>query len=270
MNTLNWYFPKSMPEAVLLLQQQKGIPHAGGTGLLMGNLGRINGLIDLSRLALRYVKIENDTIAIGSMSTYADVLAALQAKAPDHILVKSLRHAAHTPLRNRITIGGSLSCFPPWSDLIGALITLDAEIILVGGPNDTIAIEDYLDNNKLQKNTLIEAVKFKLADWRTAHYRAVRTKSDLPAFTITTMLKIDNNKVTDARIIVVGTVKKYQRLLSVEEYLKNRETGKVNSQEIISRVELKMAGRRILDPGYANYKAAVKLARGINQLIGSD
>jgi len=270
MDTLNWYFPTSIPEAVSLLQQQKGIPHAGGTGLLMGNLGRINGLIDLSRLGLRYVDIENSIVKIGSMSSYADVISALKNKAPEHILVQSLSQAAHTPLRNRITIGGSLAFFPLWSDLMGALIGMDATVELAGKSNDTVPIENYLATKELQQNTLIRAVKFKIADWRSLHYRSVQTKNDLPAFTITILLKVKGNKITDARIIVVGTVKKYQRLSHLEQYLKNRPIEKISDQDIMSRVKIEIASNRIPDRSYANYKATIALSSGINQLIKSD
>ncbi|MCK4641378.1 MAG: FAD binding domain-containing protein, partial [Candidatus Marinimicrobia bacterium] len=267
MKDLNWYFPKSIAEAVDLVQQGKILPHAGGTGLLPRGFTGIDGLIDLSRLPLRYSKIENGSVEIGSMNTYAEAVSALMAIDPDHILVKSLRNSANTPLRNRITIGGSIAFFPPWSDLIGALLALEAKLVLVGKNSGEFSVTDYVTNKALREKSLIAAVKFNLSNWRSYHYRDIRTKSDYPAFNITILLKQGMNKIEDSRVIIVGTVKKYSRLTIIEEYLKNRDVGKINIEEIEKLVEVKLVGKRIEDPEYSSYLAGVELGRGIEHLL---
>ncbi len=267
MKDLNWYFPKSIAEAVDLVQQGKILPHAGGTGLLPRGFTGIGGLIDLSRLPLHYSKIENGSVEIGSMSTYAEVVSALMAINPEHILVKSLRNSANTPLRNRITIGGSIAFFPPWSDLMGALLALEAKLVLVGKNSGEFSVTDYVTNKTLREKSLITAVKFNLSNLRSYHYRDIRTKSDYPAFNITILLKQSMNKIENSRVIIVGTVKKYSRLTTIEEYLKNRDVGKINIEEIEKLVEVKFAGKRIDDPEYSSYLAGVELGRGIEQLL---
>lgn len=267
MKDLDWYFPKSIAEAVDLVQQGKISPHAGGTGLLPRGFTGIDGLIDLSRLPLHYSKIENGSIEIGSMSTYAEAVSALMAIDPDHIIVKSLRNSANTPLRNRITIGGSIAYFPPWSDLIGALLALEAKVVLVGKNSGEFSVIDYVTNKTLREKSLITAVKFNLSNWRSYHYRDIRTKSDYPAFNVTILLKQSMNKIEDSRVIIVGTIKKYNRLTNIEEYLKSRDVGKINIDEIEKLVEVKFAGKRIDDPEYSSYLAGVELGRGIEQIL---
>jgi len=267
MQTLQWYFPESIPEAADLVQQEKTRLHAGGTGLLMGKLRGLENLVDLSRLPLQYIDINQESVEIGSMNSYADVTSALKAKMPENILVKSLIRAANTPLRNRITIGGSLAFSPPWSDLLGPLIALDSTVELDGEIHSVVTIDEYLGNNQLRKKSLIKAVKFKLSGWRSFHYREVRTENDLPHFTISALLKIDGSRVADARVVVVGTVKKYTRLSPVEHYLKNRNAEKIDLQEIIPLVKLQIPRSRMVDPTYAEYKAAVQLIRGIEGII---
>ncbi|MCG2716860.1 MAG: FAD binding domain-containing protein [Candidatus Marinimicrobia bacterium] len=267
MRDLNWYFPKSIAEAVDLVQQGKVFPHAGGTGLLSRGFTGINGLIDLSCLPLHYSKIENGSIEIGSMSTYAEAVSVLMKVDPEHIIVKSLCNSAKTPLRNRITIGGSIAYFPLWSDLMSALLALDADVMLIGKNDGQFPVEEYINNKEVRDKSLITAVKFNLSNWRSYHYRDIRTKSDYPAFNITILLKQSLNKIEDSRVIIVGTGKKYSRLTNIEEYLINRDVGKINIGEIEKLVEVKFAGKRIEDPEYSSYLAGVELGRGIEQIL---
>ncbi len=266
MKDLHWYFPKSLAEAADIVKVDKNLPHGGGTGLLLRKFSGIDGLIDLSQLPLNYIRTEGNGVEIGSMATYAEVVDDFNATDPNHILVKCLHHSANTPLRNRITIGGSIAMFPPWSDLIGALLALDAVLVLTGGNNGAFPVADYIRDQKLRAGSLITAVKFRTDIWRAAHYREIRTKSDMPTFNTTVLLKTEAGIITDSRIIVVGTVDKYQRLTVVEEYLQNRKTGDIKTEDIEKRVHLKFSSR-LDDPDYANVKAAIELGRAIAKMV---
>lgn len=274
--TLNWYYPKSVDEAGALLQKEGVALYAGGTGLLLRGLSNIEALVNLSGIPLQDIKIENEVITIGSMATYADVLSYLKNKAPTNILLKSLQYAANTPLRNRITIGGSIAYFPPWSDLVGPLLALDAKVLLAGENNGEFHIEEYLQKRQLRQNTLILEIKFKLSDWHSYYIRKVRTKNDLPIFTITLLLKLSEDKVVDSRIIIVGTEKKYQKLTDIEEYLDNTRIREIDTNKIEKMVDVRFARHQIQDfeapapvnQEYLNYVAGIELARGIRELIG--
>jgi len=267
MKELNWNYPKTLADADKLVRQKNVLPHGGGTGLLLRNLSGVDGLIELSQLPLKGIKTEGNFVEIGSMCTYADVVSELQKIDPEHILVKCLHHSANTPLRNRITIGGSIAMFPPWSDLIGALIALDAKASMIGKNTGDFPVEEYINNNTLRSGSLITAVKFQNYDWRSAHYREIRTKSDMPAFNHTVLLRVEQNKVLESRIIVVGTVSKFTRLGAVEDYLKERDIKKIEPAEIEKLVTLKFAGSRIDDPEYSNIKAGIELGRMIQKMV---
>lgn len=267
MESPRWYFPKSIEEAADLVNQPRTRLHSGGTGLLMGDLRGTDNLVDLSHLPLHSFNVSKDFVEIGSMNSYADVVSAFKPIAPENILVKSLCRSANTPLRNRITLGGSLAFSPPWSDLLGALVALDATVQLDGEIQDSVGINEYLRKRQLRKKTLIKSVQFKLSGWKSFYYREIRTENDFPAYTITVLLQIERNIVTDSRIVVVGTEKKYSRLLTIEDYLKNRNTGKIRSDEIIPLVSLKIPSSRMTDSSYAQYRVAVELSRGIEHLI---
>ncbi|MBU0713191.1 FAD binding domain-containing protein [bacterium] len=269
MKKLNWNYPKTLADAEMLVRQKNVLAHGGGTGLLLRNLSGVDGLIELSQLPLNNIKKMDNFFEIGSMCTYADVVTELKKTDPEHILVKSLHHSANTPLRNRITIGGSIAMFPPWSDLMGALIALDAIVTLVGKNNGDFPIEEYISDKTLHLESLIMAVKFQNADWRSAHYREIRTKSDMSTFNHTVLLRVDDNKISESRIVVVGITSKYTRLAAVEDYLNGRKINEIKSAEIEKLVSLKFAGSRFDDPEYSSIKAGIELGRLIQKMVRS-
>ncbi|MBN2600891.1 MAG: FAD binding domain-containing protein [Candidatus Marinimicrobia bacterium] len=269
MKELHWYYPETLADAETLVRQENVLPHGGGTGLLLRNLTGVDSLIELSRLPLRSIKVVDHNVEIGSACTYADVVEKMAEIDPGHILIKCLHHSANTPLRNRITIGGSVAMFPPWSDLMGALITLDAMISLTGKNSGDYSVLEYIRDKNLRANSLITTVKFKLLPRKSAHYREIRTKSDMPTFNHTVLLNIEKNKIVDCRIITVGTVLKYTRLAEAETYLTNRRIENIDVAEIGKLVNLKFAGSHIDDPEYANIKAGIELGRMIQQMVRS-
>ena len=269
MNNLRWYFPKTIKEATDLIVKEKVLPHAGGTALLLRNLEKINGLVNLSDLPLRYTKKEDDTIEFGSMNTYAEVISELRKIDTENILFKSLQNSADTPLKNRITIGGSIALSAPWSDIIGALIVLDAKIILSGENEGIFPIEKYLKNTELKRNSLITGIRFKLSNWRTFSYRNIRTKKDMPAFHIVVMLKIENNIIQESKILITGTKNRYDRMYKIENYLKGKEIDTIEFLKIEKMVNVKFVGKRFPNPEYSKDIASIELSRGIRKLVGN-
>ena len=267
MKKLNWNYPKTLADAEILVRQKNVLAHGGGTGLLLRNLSGVDGLIELSQLPLKSIKKSGDIIEIGSMCTYSDVVSELSKTDPEHILVKCLHHSANTPLRNRITIGGSIAMFPPWSDLMGALIALGATLILIGKNKGEYSIDEYIGDKTLHLESLITAVKFHNAAWRSAHYREIRTKGDMPSFNHTVLMKMKAGKVAESRIIVIGTSSKFTRLTELEYYLNDRTIDQIKPSEIESLVNLKFAGSRFDDPDYSNIKAGIELGRMIQKMV---
>ncbi len=132
MEKLNWYYPEDLSEAARLVSDGNKAPHSGGTALIRRGFRGIQGIVDLSRLPMGEIKIQPESIQIGAMCSYDDIIRSIQEVFPHHILVQSLMNSASTPLRNRITAGGSVAAFPAWSDFIGPLLLLNAEVELIG------------------------------------------------------------------------------------------------------------------------------------------
>ncbi len=269
MNKIKWYFPVSLAEARSLLEIKNVVLHGGGTHLSGRELRDVDGIICLRKLGLDYVKKDKDMLEIGAMSTYADVVNVLSSLSPQHILVKTLKNAANTPCRNRITIGGSIAFVPSWSDLIGALLALDAEIVLAGKHEGVVAVEDYLNDAALREQTLITAVRVKDTPHYSAHYCDVKTVNDMPLFTITVLLELETDVIKRAKVYIVGTKERITHLSELESYLLGKKKDEIVDAKVQERVNVSIVGARITDPEYMGIKAKIETQRAIISALES-
>jgi len=268
MAKFNWFYPTSTAEAVTLLQQKNHIPVGGGTELIHRSLQNVEGLICLKGLGLDHVSVKGGAVRIGCMATYADVLRGLGKADPEHILGISLRHASNTPCRNRITVGGSIAFIPRWSDLIGPLLALDAKVLLEGRNKGEYPIGEFLSGRKLREHSLITEVIFPHRDHRGAHYREVRTASDMPLFTVTVLLETDAALIRKARIIVAGTAGRVTRLKEAERYLEGKNTDAAGDPAVKELADLHFSGSRSKDAAYLREKARIVTARTVRAAAG--
>jgi CO/xanthine dehydrogenase FAD-binding subunit len=267
---IQWYFPSELDEVPGILAQEGVIPHSGGTGILWGGMTRIRGLMDVSRLDLKYCRNRDNTIELGASLSYGETAAALAESG--HLLTKTLSAAATEPLRNRITLGGSISMFPYWSDLMGALLAHGAELALVGGIRGSRALEEYLQDRDLRRNTLITAIRIPDLPWKVAYYRHTRTRTDRPAFSITTLLRRRARRIQEVRIVVVGCSGRYRRLRDVEKSLKGAQIPSDPSEllrEAVKQLDIEFPARMGFSPGYLKTCAAIELERTLFSALAS-
>jgi CO/xanthine dehydrogenase FAD-binding subunit len=212
---IQWYFPDNLDQVPEILSLEGVVPHGGGTGILWGGMTRVRGLMDTRRQDLKYLRDQDGSIVLGAALSYTEAAEAL-AKA-DHLLAWSLSSAATEPLRNRISLGGSISMFPYWSDLMGPLLALDAELSLVGTNSGTYPLSEYVQKRE------ITSIRWANAPWRGAYYRHSRTHTDRPAFSITILVLRKSKRIEDIRIALVGCSGRYRRLSEIEQALRGVE-----------------------------------------------
>lgn len=258
-----WYYPKSLQEACSLLREKNITPHGGGTELIKRPLSGADGMMSLKHLDLNYIKQREGVVEIGSMASYADIVAALKPEFPGHVLVRSLEHAANTPCRNRITLGGSIAFIPRWSDLIGPLLALDAHVCLKGRHDGEYPISRFLEHAALKEKSLITAVKFTNTDHRSAHYREVKTHNDMPVFTVTVLLEIGKDHINKARVVLAGTAGRTSRLKEVEKYLDGKDRSGLDENRIRDLVNVEFKGNMLKDIEYLRQKAKIETGRMI-------
>jgi hypothetical protein len=130
-NIKEWYRPDDLDEVVDIMHNGSGLPYAGGTGL---KSSQVSGLIDLRQLNLNYIRETQAGITIGSMTRFNDI-ACYHWPDSRRILARAVGQAASNPLRNLITLGGSLAFRPIWSNVPTPLLALDASVRVVGRPS---------------------------------------------------------------------------------------------------------------------------------------
>lgn len=228
---IQWYFPATVKEAVRLIRKNGIILHAGGTKILESQpRSSVKGLVDISGLGLNYIRPIGSTVHIGSAATFADVADFSRKTKKIAMLGSSLSHAASTPLRNRITIGGSIKDFPMWSSLYAPLLALDARVVIVGERSGVYPLEHYAGSSLMKSKHLIVEIRVtenKGIICKAATFHVVRF--EYPLFCLAAAFTMKGGVVRSARIFITGVKRKFARLEPVENYL----VGKPMIEEII-------------------------------------
>jgi len=267
MKNLTWYYPETLEEVADLLKEPGLAPHGGGTGILRTGTNHLNGLIDLRHLPLFYCEADTDTIEIGAGLTYHEVVQWMKGVDPDSILVKSLSRAAATPLRNRITIGGSIAMAPVWSDLLGPLVALEAELILTGAQDGVFPVTDYVRSRDLRAGSLVRGIRIPSDRWQSHYVRAVATHFDYAGFTITVLAKLDDRRVIeDLRLVVVGNKRKYKRLSELEGRLVGQRADDLDLTNVGADAGVEFSTKTIGSPEYVRHLFDVELQRAIEAI----
>jgi CO/xanthine dehydrogenase FAD-binding subunit len=125
---------ESLDDAVSALARAGGDGKilAGGQSLvpmLNFRLVRPSILIDINRIRdLGYVDATGDVVRIGALTRHHSLETSSVIKAHLPIMTAAMQHVAHLAVRNRGTIGGSLSHADPAAELPMMAVLLDAKI----------------------------------------------------------------------------------------------------------------------------------------------
>lgn len=145
-----YHSPASLDEAIALLGRygEGAKLLAGGHSLIPSlklRLQTVEHLIDLGRIGgLSYLREAGGKIAIGALTTHYAVEASdlLRKKCP--LLSECASTIGDVQVRNRGTIGGSLSHADPAADYPAAILALEAEIDATGAKGKrTIAADGF-------------------------------------------------------------------------------------------------------------------------------
>ncbi len=144
MTTIERYAaPKSLDEALGILQQGEVTILAGGTDLMpQTRAGRIAfkpTLMNIRDVAgLSGVVLDGDALRIGALTTITEVLDDPLVKEFVPVLAEACDHFASDQIRNAGTIGGNINNASPAGDTLVPLIVLDAEVELASKPNGSV------------------------------------------------------------------------------------------------------------------------------------
>ena len=142
--------PESLDEAVraLAAHGEEAKLLAGGHSLLpllKLRLANPKLLIDLSKIpGLRNISQQDDKIVVGALATHYQIESAELLKAKCPLLPQTARGIGDVQVRNRGTIGGSLTDADPSADWPAAILALGGELKLSGPKGERpIAAEEF-------------------------------------------------------------------------------------------------------------------------------
>ncbi len=131
--------PETLDEAYELLMKSKMNKILGGCHFLKAGCRSYNVGIDLSKLDLNYINVEDDEIKIGATTTYRDLeYNDFLKEFCDGIIPKSLKRIVSTQLRNTAQV-----------------LLLDAKVRLYN--NGVMSVEEFL-NSDIKKDLLVEVM----------------------------------------------------------------------------------------------------------------
>ena len=249
-SSFDYHAPTSVAEALALLDQhgEDAKLLAGGHSLIplmKIRLAEPSVLIDLGKIdTLSYINERDGGLAIGAMTTYSEIAASelVQARAP--VLADASGQVADNQVRNRGTIGGSLSHADPAGDLPAVILALGAQMTTSSsGGHRTIGADDFfvellttaLEPNEILSEIVIPALPVGTG---TAYAKFANKASHYAVVGVAAVVTVGSDGTCQsARIAVTGAGPKATRATGSESALVGSSLDDAAIQAAASRAD---------------------------------
>ncbi len=159
-----YHKPATVADAVKLLADPDAKAISGGHTLipaLKHRLNRPSAVVDLSGIAeMKGIRKEGNAIVIGALTRHAEVANSAEVKAAIPALAYLASHIGDVQVRNRGTLGGSVSNNDPAADYPAAVLGLGATIHT---SKRRIAADDFFQGmftTALEPDEILTAISF--------------------------------------------------------------------------------------------------------------
>jgi len=229
-NDFDYYAADSISEALDLLDEHAAEEVellAGGHSLLPAmktGLSSPDVLIDVSGIdELHGVSVEGDTLSIGAMTTYSEVLDADATHEHAPALAAAIETVGDKQVRNRGTVGGNLAHADPASDLPGAALASDATLVAEGPDGEReIPVDDYflgMYATALGHDEILTRVEVPSTDGAGAYAKKPSPSSGYAIVGVAALVETDGDAVSSVRVGANGVMGQGVRLEPVEDAL---------------------------------------------------
>lgn len=145
--------PKSIEDAYELLCSEGAAIIGGGAFLNLGDR-QLSKAVDIGDLGLSFIKEDESRVDIGAASTLRDIeLNDIAKEAFGGVLSKTAASIMGVQLRNVATLGGTIYGKYGFSDMITALLALNAQVELYKA--GAMSLESYL-NRENEKDIILK------------------------------------------------------------------------------------------------------------------
>lgn len=229
--------PNSLEAAVEAIAAANGDGKvlAGGQSLmplLNFRMTRPTVVVDLMHIpGMSFIELRGDAVAIGAMTRHADLEFSDLVASKLPVMAAAMRHVAHLAIRNKGTIGGSLSHADPAAELPMLAVFYGATIKVQGSNGRReIPAEDFFVSaltNCLDPDEIVFEIDFPVlashAGW--AFEEVARRFGDFALACIAVSFEVLDDRIADARVAVMGVADTPRRLREAEQALKGARRG---------------------------------------------
>jgi aerobic carbon-monoxide dehydrogenase medium subunit len=221
--------PATLDEAVALLASHDGEAKvvAGGQSLMPMMAFRVaqpSLLVDLRKLSsLKSIDISETGVKLGALVRWRDIEDDARLATAHPLLAAAIGHVAHYQVRNRGTVGGSVSHADPAAEMPGVAVACDAVIDVTGkaGARTIKAADFFLGalTTALEPDEIVTAVR--LPAWprgrRWGFQEFARRRGDFAMSGVALWYDLDaQGRAADTHVGVIGIGDRPHRLRSAE------------------------------------------------------
>lgn len=212
-----YFAPRELSEALELMTSfgptQKVL--AGGQSLvpLMNmRLARPEQLIDLNRIqGLTFIRDHDGYVCVGAMTRHAELERSGIVREALPLLSLAVPYIGHLAIRNRGTLGGTVSHADPSAEIPAVLVAHGGEVVVRSVRGERIIpVEEFFVSfltTSLLEDEVVTEVRFARMPERTGwgFAEVARRHGDFALVSVAVMLRLARGEVADIRI-VVGSV----------------------------------------------------------------
>lgn len=262
-----YYRPQSLKEALRYLERPDTKPLAGGTNLIAEGYSGV--VVDLQDTGIDQLSYGGGYLTVGAMTKLADlskfisveviVDSANMQETPGGLLLDSIHRAGPNTYRNMATVGGVLASRLPDSELLAALLVLDAEVTLILDDKQKMLVPEYLTASERPAGLILE-LEIPWSRGKGAAERVARTPADYPIVSVVAF----EPESGDIRLAATGIDARPMRLDDAEEVLTSN--GAVEEAAEAARNMACHPGDFRGDSGYRSEMAYVLAKRVLDQM----
>ncbi len=229
-----YHAPASVEAALQLLDQHGDDVKilSGGHSLLPTMKLRLATpavLVDIGRIPeLSAIKLENGVLRIGANATHAALAASAEVKQHCPLLAETAAQIGDPQVRNRGTIGGSLTHADPAADWPAAILALNAEIIArsTGGERTIKAADFFVEmmTTAIEPNEIVIEIRVPVPAQpkASAYLKVAQSASGFALVGVAAQLKLTNGQCEEVSIGITGLAPKAYRAKAVENALRGQ------------------------------------------------
>ena len=177
--------PRSLGEALAILDGAPHRPVAGGTDLLVQLTGELGEpperVLDIWRLdELRGIRLESNALVVGALTTYSELRRSPLIAEFLPAFAEAAATIGAAQIQNRGTIGGNAANASPAGDMLPLLLACDAQLVVGSARGERwVAARDFWPEYRrtaLAANELLLRISVPLATDRQVRFRKVGTR----------------------------------------------------------------------------------------------